>query len=268
MLPGITEDLETLREAAEAARKAKSEKAKGDRKDDKAAKDAKSSKDGKDGKGAAKDEKKGPRASFSMPTCSGARTAAASCCRRFGRQQDRWIVSVDLASKTLVSLERLHDEAWVNGAFNEMGWLRDSKRIWYLRRDRLLHLYVRPVAPGGTSARSPAGRSEFPMALTRDGSHFYAIANREHPGVKEVYRIALRDGETERITALEGQTDFVLSPSETDLLLTTSFRSRPPELYLQAAQPAPRRRSPTRFRPSTRPSTGRNPRSSPCRPRT
>ena len=49
--------------------------------------------------------------------------------------KDRWIASVDFARHALVSQHRLHDDAWINWNFNDFGWLRDNRTLWYMSEE-------------------------------------------------------------------------------------------------------------------------------------
>ncbi len=247
-LPGITDDpLKALREAAEAARKAKKDAA------------AKGAKAGAEGKGAA-DAPPSKEASKKEPAKENGDKAKKPAARALAwsdflwsadgerlilqaysaDNKDRWILGVDLAAKKLVPLERIHDEAWINWAFRDLGWMRDSKTIWYLSEESgYSHLYLRGSDGAAKKRQMTSGAFEVSNPIvSRDGSAIYFAANREHPGVAEVYRIAIggaADGAVERLTMLDGQTSFVLSPDETELLLTASFPTRPPELFVQSA---------------------------------
>jgi Tol biopolymer transport system component len=240
VLPGITDDpLKALREAAEAARKAKKEaaaKAAGSEKaTDKPAKD--SSKENGGDKASKKPAARALAWNDFLWSADGGRLVLQAFS---ADNKDRWIVGVDLAAKKLVPLERIHDEAWINWAFRDLGWMRDHQTLWYLSEETgYSHLYLRGSEAAAVKRQITKGAFEVSNPIiNRDGSAIYFEANREHPGVAEVYRIAIggaADGAIERLTKLEGQTSFALSPDETELLLTASFRTRPPELFIQPA---------------------------------
>src|SRR5690606_28375605 len=46
--------------------------------------------------------------------------------------KDRWIATVDFERVKLVSQHRLTDPAWINWNFNEFGWARDNRTLWYV----------------------------------------------------------------------------------------------------------------------------------------
>lgn len=238
VLPGIADDpLKALRDAAQ--KKAKSAKD---------AQEAKDAKDAKAGKAAKADADKAEKSTKSDKPALRAvawsdlqwnATGTRVVLQAFAEDnKDRWILTVDLDEKKLVPLERIHDDAWINWAFRDLGWMRDNRGIWFLSEESgYAHLYVRGTEPSGRKRPLTSGAFEVSSpVLSRDGSRFYVIANREHPGTTEVYRVAVIDGAMERLTTLGGQTAFVLSPDETRLLLTASHPTHPPELFLQPAQ--------------------------------
>jgi dipeptidyl aminopeptidase/acylaminoacyl peptidase len=160
--------------------------------------------------------------------------------------KDRWIVTVDLEDGRLEPRHRLHDPAWINWDFNEMGWLDDGETLWYLsEEDGWSHLYLVSAADGAPRPARRLTEGRFTVSdvtLSPDGRHLYFRANREHPGIWEVYRVAVPgedapDPALERVTRLDGSVEYVLSPDGERVLLRHSEATRPPELYVQAAAP-------------------------------
>lgn len=151
--------------------------------------------------------------------------------------KDRWLVTVDLAQHELVSQHRLHDDAWINYKFNSFGWLHTSEQLYFLSEESgYAHLYLKPL--NGPAKALTSGQYEVDdLTLTSNEKFIYFKANIKHPGIYEVYRVALDDGGIQAMTDLNGMTDYQLSPDELQLLLTHSKVTMPPELYLQAAEP-------------------------------
>lgn len=155
--------------------------------------------------------------------------------------KDRWLATVDLREAKLEPQHRLHDDAWVNYRFNQFGWFHLSARLYFLsEQSGYSHLYS--IEPGKQAKPLTSGQFEVDEpVLTRNDEYVYFKANREHPGIYEIYRLSVATGEVERLTALRGMTDFRLSPDEQKLLLTHSSLTRPPELWVQdlrnSAQP-------------------------------
>ncbi|MCC5856461.1 MAG: S9 family peptidase [Idiomarina sp.] len=150
--------------------------------------------------------------------------------------KDRWIATVDLNAGRLVSQHRLHDEAWINRTFNDFGWLPGQRALWYVSEEsNYPHIYVRDLARGGNTRQLTSGAFKIDdVTLDQAGEYFYFQSNKPHPGVFEIYRVSSRGGDMEQLTDLGGINSYVLSPDESQLLITHSSALQPPELYLQA----------------------------------
>jgi dipeptidyl aminopeptidase/acylaminoacyl peptidase len=136
--------------------------------------------------------------------------------------KDRWIVSVDLANYVLVPQHRLSDAAWIDRSFNEFGWLRDNRTLWYQSEESgFAHLYTR--APDGAPRALTQGRFEVSSPqLSEDGRWFYVLCNQAAPYSYDVYRVPSGGGELQRLTKLEGLERAEVDRSGKRLLLTHS----------------------------------------------
>lgn len=149
--------------------------------------------------------------------------------------KDRWIVTVDFAEKELVTQHRLSDEAWINYAFNRFGWLHDEVALYYLsEEDGYSHLYVKPI-DGGARQLTKGQYEVDQITLSPDGQDIFYKANKKHPGIYEIYKVPVAGGASTTLTDLNGMTDYALSPSGEQLLLTHSSMTRPPELFVTSA---------------------------------
>jgi len=148
--------------------------------------------------------------------------------------KDRWLATVNTDDATLVTQHRLHDDAWINYKFNSFGWLNNSTDLYYLSEQTgYSHLYIKPLT--GKARAVTSGTYEVDsLTLTSDDQFMYFKGNKKHPGIYEIYRVALNNNSLEAITDLNGMTDYQLSPDEKSLLLTHSSLVRPPELYVQS----------------------------------
>jgi len=148
--------------------------------------------------------------------------------------KDRWLATIDTDNATLINQHRLHDNAWVNYKFNSFGWLNTSTDLYYLSEETgYAHLYLKPL--NGLARAVTSGKFEVDsLTLTSDDQFMYFKGNKKHPGIYEIYRVALADNTLQEITNLNGMTDYQLSPDEQSLLLTHSSLVRPPELYWQS----------------------------------
>jgi hypothetical protein len=59
--------------------------------------------------------------------------------------KDRWIATVDFGAHKLVTQHRLTDPAWINWSFNEFGWEKDDRTLWYVSEETgYAQLYAKP----------------------------------------------------------------------------------------------------------------------------
>ncbi|RRS06813.1 S9 family peptidase [Pseudoalteromonas sp. J010] len=151
--------------------------------------------------------------------------------------KDRWIATVDFDKQQFISQHRLHDNAWINYTYNDFDWLNDQNTLYYLsEQSGYSQLYLKPL----NSKAKAVTAGKFVVSeptLTSDNKFIYYKANKEHPGLYEIYRVNLETGQDEQITDLDGLTDYQLSPNEQQLLLTHSKIMMPPELYVADAAP-------------------------------
>ncbi len=234
VLPGLTDDpLKALREAAEKAREAEKAKAPGEKKAEPAKEKGKETKAKDAAKERAEPKPRALRLRDFQWSDDGLRFAFMAFS---ADHKDRWIAAVDPATAKVVPLARLHDDAWINWDFNDMGWMRDSPALWYLSEESgYSQLYVRPL-DGKARAVTQGNFEVSEVHLSRDGATFYLVTNREHPGIREAYRVPAAGGALERLSKLGGMATLVVSPDETKLLLLDSFPTRPPEIYVQKAE--------------------------------
>ena len=137
--------------------------------------------------------------------------------------KDRWIASVDFSKHSLVNQQRLTDPAWINWSFNDFGWLKDGRTLWYLsEQSGYSRLYSKPL---DGAARQLAGAGKFEISapqLSADGKWFYLLANKVAPYSYDVYRVSSSGGELSRLTQYQGSDGFVLSPDGTQLAVLHS----------------------------------------------
>ncbi|WP_371378710.1 S9 family peptidase [Thalassotalea aquiviva] len=150
--------------------------------------------------------------------------------------KDRWIATIDFENKAFVNQHRLHDDAWINWSFNSYGWMNNSETLYYLSEESgYSHLYVKPV--NGKAKALTQGQYEVrDLTLTKDDTKFYFQGNKKHPGIYEIYSVAVNDAKLTQLTDLGGKNDYALSPDENKLLIEHSTTTMPPELYVQDAK--------------------------------
>ncbi len=147
--------------------------------------------------------------------------------------KDRWITTVDFQEKALVSQHRLHDDAWINYTFNELGWLNNSDNLFYLSEESgYAHLYLKPL-DGKARALTSGSFEVNDLTLSADEQSIYFKANKKHPGIYEIYKVDVATAKITALTDLGGMNDYALSPDESKLLIEHSKITMPPELYIK-----------------------------------
>ncbi|MBL0164492.1 MAG: prolyl oligopeptidase family serine peptidase [Xanthomonadales bacterium] len=149
--------------------------------------------------------------------------------------KDRWIATVDFAKHRLVNQHRLSDPAWINWSFNDFGWSRDSRSLWYLSEESgFSQLFTK--LPGSKAKALTTGKFEISdPQLTIDGHWFYVRANVEAPYSYDVYRVASTGGKLERISSVKGMDGFAVSPDATRVALQQSSSYVPAQLGVVSA---------------------------------
>ncbi|MEM6455723.1 MAG: prolyl oligopeptidase family serine peptidase, partial [Acidobacteriota bacterium] len=163
--------------------------------------------------------------------------------------KDRWTLLVDRdgAARTIHHLRNV--DGWINWHYNTMAWLPDG-RLWFLSEESdYAHLYLWTPDGAGAGRVDALTRGAFVVnepTVTDDDRAIVFRANVTHPGVYELYRVALpaagapparATDAPQALTALGGWNEGVPSPDGRWLLITHSTTTRPPELYLQRAEP-------------------------------
>ncbi|HUA80497.1 MAG TPA: prolyl oligopeptidase family serine peptidase [Dyella sp.] len=148
--------------------------------------------------------------------------------------KDRWIATVDFTRHALVAQNRLHSDAWINWAYNDFGWLKDNRTLFYLSEESgYSHLYVKPVDGNQKALTSGTFEVTSPQ-LSNDGKWFYVRTNRVAPYSYDVYRVSSGGGQLERITQYGGMDQFVLSPDDQQLAVLHSSAYVLPQLAVQS----------------------------------
>jgi dipeptidyl aminopeptidase/acylaminoacyl peptidase len=136
--------------------------------------------------------------------------------------KDRWIASLDFAKHALVNQQRLSDNAWINWNFNDFGWLKDGRTLWYLsEQSGYSQLYTKPLDGAAKALTSGSFEVSHPQ-LSEDGKTFYVRTNQVAPYSYDVYRVPSEGGKLERVTEYQGMDEFVLSPDGSRLAVLHS----------------------------------------------
>ena len=155
----------------------------------------------------------------------------------------RWLTTIDFTKQALVNQHKLQDDAWINWQFNEFDWVGNNALYYVSEESGFAHLYYKTLNDGKT-LQLTSGEYEVSHVtltyaistnepLTKTAVGFIFTANKNHPGIYEVYHVDLTK-KVRALTHLGGKNDYALSPDETTLLIEHSSLTMPPELYVQS----------------------------------
>ncbi|HEX2210714.1 MAG TPA: prolyl oligopeptidase family serine peptidase [Longimicrobium sp.] len=162
--------------------------------------------------------------------------------------KDRWIYTVTPDGRA-TTLDALRDTAWVGGpGLFTVGFASDDRVYFVSERTGYAHLYTVPFTGGRATAVTSGEWEVRDVDLSPDRRTFIITTSETHPGERAVYTVPVTGGARTRVTALEGWTDFILSPDGRTLALLHSTANTPPELYLQPAEPGATARQVTESR--------------------
>ncbi len=151
--------------------------------------------------------------------------------------KDRWLMLLDTATAKMSLLDRQRDEAWIGGPgigfFGASGWI-DENNFWFQsEKTGYSHLYTIDINTR-IKKQLTTGNYEVQNAqLSLDKKSFYITTNEIHPGEKQFYRLTIADGKKERITAMTGASQVVLSPDQKQIAFLYSYSNKPWELFIQ-----------------------------------
>lgn len=159
---------------------------------------------------------------------------------RSNDNKDRWLAVLDphQFEARLIEVDHLHDPAWINWRYNEFGWLPGAGyRLWFLS-ETSGYSHFHTVDVQGPRRRVQAhtrGRFEISSPVpSHDGRHVHVLANPDHPGAYDLYRLDLDSNELTAITDHRGIESFSVLPGRDGqadrLLLRYSEAYLPPQL--------------------------------------
>ncbi len=192
-------------------------------------------------KGSKKSEKKPRSVYFYGPLWSPDGKKAIVVVRAHDNK-DFWITLLNCKNGNIKPLYRYHDEAWIGVSFwrlnRYMGWLTDSRRIWFQSEESgYNHLYTLDVETG-TKKQLTGGKFEiYSPRISRDDKYWYFSANKVHPGERHFYRMNLDGSHLIQITRKTGSNRVYMSPDEKTLAVLYSYTNKPWELFLMPNKP-------------------------------
>jgi len=155
--------------------------------------------------------------------------------------KDRWLAKLDPYSGRLAVIDHQHDEAWIAGpgigwlGNPIMGWINNAEFYFQSEATGFSHPYICNTQSGEKKAITKGQFEVQDLVLSPDKKYFYMVANEDHPGKQQVYRIGVSGGVKEKITSMDGGYEFFLSPDEKHLALRYSYQNKPWELFIKDA---------------------------------
>lgn len=151
----------------------------------------------------------------------------------------RWIVELDLPNATYKEIEYQHDEAWIGGpgisGWNDVpgniGWLNDDVCYFQSEESGYSHLYTYDF---DKEKKEQITEGEFEIHQTIDygkDNELIVIANKNHPGNREVYRLYFKDKSLIPIFTYDGKHEVVTENGYGDFYYLYSYKNQPTELF-------------------------------------
>ncbi len=156
--------------------------------------------------------------------------------------KDRWLMLLNPATGKMTTLDRQHDDAWIGGpgigGFGGAGgWIDDNNFYYQSEASGYSHLYSCDVRTMSKKQLTTGAYEVQSVQLDRAKKYFYLTANKEHPGEKHLYKLAVTGGALTKLTNMTGANECELSPDEKWIAIRYSYSNKPWELYLQPNQP-------------------------------
>lgn len=159
--------------------------------------------------------------------------------------KDRWIVWIDLANGKIRELGHQHDEAWIGGpGISEwnaepgvLGWLDNNTCYFQSEITGYSHLYTLNVQTGQQKQLTSGDWEVHEVLLSKDRQTFYLLANKRHPGVRNGYRLSVKDGKLTPLFEGDFGMEWVLSPDEKHWAIRYSTPTQPWDLYVADNKP-------------------------------
>lgn len=159
--------------------------------------------------------------------------------------KDRWIVRLDPETRTLKTLDRQQDEAWIAGpgiswfgGGDTVGWLADQRRFYFQsERTGYSHLYTVDVASGDVKALTRGDFEIYDPQLSMDGTYWTFGSSEVSPFEEHLYQMPVDGGGRIPLSKETGQHQAARSPDGTKLAKLFSYSNRPPEVFRHSLVP-------------------------------
>ena len=188
---------------------------------------------------AKKDEKEKDRdVQLFQPVWSEDGTKAALLARS-ADNKDRWILALDETTGKTRVIQHDHDDAWVDGPGSfTLGWMKNDRDLYFQsEKTGYSHLYTVAFEGGEPQALTSGNWEVVGVSLSKDKSRFFLTTSENDPGEHQVYEMSADGGARTRLTSSPGGHTCVPSPDDRWFADLYSYINKPPELYVQEAQP-------------------------------
>jgi dipeptidyl aminopeptidase/acylaminoacyl peptidase len=151
--------------------------------------------------------------------------------------KDWWLLAFDPATGKARVLATEHDDAWVRGPQDAIGFEADNETVFYLSEATgWMQLYAVPFS-GGAAKQLTSGEFEIDdVALANDRKSFYLTTSEESPHERQLYRMAVSGGPRVKLTSKSGNHEAVVAPDGLTFAEVYSYTNRPPELFVGGVQ--------------------------------
>jgi dipeptidyl aminopeptidase/acylaminoacyl peptidase len=151
--------------------------------------------------------------------------------------KDWWLLAFDPATGKTRVLASEHDDAWVRGPQDAIGFEADDETVYYLSEATgWMQLYAVPFR-GGAPKQLTSGRFEIDdVALSNDRKTFYLTTSEESPHERHLYRMPVAGGARTKLTNKSGDHQAVVAPDGLIFADIYSYTNRPPELFVGGVQ--------------------------------
>ncbi len=159
--------------------------------------------------------------------------------------KDRWIVLVDLTNGSIRELEHQHDEAWIGGpgisGWNEqtgtINWSDNNTFYFQSEVSGYSHLYTLNSSTGEKKQLTSGKWEVYDVQQSKDKQTLYIIANKIHPGVRNGYKLDLKNGQLTPLFEGDFGIEWTISPDEKKWAIRYSTSTTPWDLFIADNKP-------------------------------
>ena len=165
----------------------------------------------------------------------------ALCDIRSADNKDRWIVLIDLISRSIIELEHQQDSAWIGGpgisSWNfqtaTLGWVSDGESIFFQSEQTgFSHLYLLDLDTKNKKALTNGNFEVHEAVISKNAQSFYLTCNINHPGVRDFWILDIASQKLVPLLVDTGAYEIKLSPNEKQIAYRFSTSLKPWEIYL------------------------------------